>query len=249
MNPFSTRLLGIFTLTVLLGTGAYPSALAQSPQGSSVLITNVRLWDGKSSGLPEIISILVLEGVIQQISVQSIPPVGGTMHIDGGGGIVMGIVEEGTRANLLLFDSSPLEDIAILAEAPSHTALLMKDGLVAKNTLTETTATPVALVEETPTQVASEEAPPAIPGAWKRFDSRWVNFEPAGAVVMDFVRFGQGDRSREQIGDLEEFEVPDIRALRAGVLGTVNFKKPWRWLVAGAYGGFLAGFERGVTPT
>jgi phosphate-selective porin len=209
----------------------------------------VRLWDGKSSGLGGSVNILVLDGTIERISADPIPPVADTMQVDGDGRIVIGIIEQGAQANFLLLDGSPIEDITILAEAPSHTALLMQDGSIVKNTLVGTTVAPSTPVEEIVTQDTPEAPVPTVPGAWKRFDTKWVQFEPIGALVMDFVRFGQGDTSRDQVGDLEEFEVPDIRVLRAGAAGVVKFKKPWRWFISGAYGGFLAGFERGVTPT
>jgi len=106
---------------------------------------------------------------------------------------------------------------------------------------------------ESPKEVAAagpetEPEPAPAPGAWKRVNSRWVTAVPVGGLFLDFVRFGQGEDSRNQVGDLTDFEKPEVRGIRAGAVGTVNFDKPWLWAVFGAYNGFSAGFERGETP-
>jgi len=106
---------------------------------------------------------------------------------------------------------------------------------------------------ELPKEVAGvqpdvEPAAPPVPGAWKRINSRWVNAEPFTGLFLDFVRFCQGEDSRNQVGDLNDFENPEIRGLRTGFQGTLNFKNPWRWAIFGAYNGFNAGFEQGESP-
>ena len=87
------------------------------------------------------------------------------------------------------------------------------------------------------------ETPPDAP-PWNRFATRWVPFQPTGGIALDFVRYAQDERSLGHVGDLTEFEVPEVRAVRAGVLGTINFEKPWFFYVAGAYRGFGRGFDR-----
>jgi phosphate-selective porin OprO/OprP len=82
------------------------------------------------------------------------------------------------------------------------------------------------------------------PVPWSRFDTRWVTVQPTGALALDFVRYGQDAASRDHVGDLTAFEVPEVRALRAGLLGKINFDRPWLFYVAGAYRGFGRGFDR-----
>ena len=93
--------------------------------------------------------------------------------------------------------------------------------------------------KEEPEAEASVETTP-----WSRFETRWVTVQPTGAMALDFVRYSQDDVSVSQVGDLTDFEVPEVRAVRAGVLGTINFEKPWVFYVAGAYRGFSRGFDR-----
>ena len=47
----------------------------------------------------------------------------------------LGVIDEGTYADLLLVDGNPLEDITLMSEPVNNLRLIMKDGVVYKNTL------------------------------------------------------------------------------------------------------------------
>lgn len=47
----------------------------------------------------------------------------------------LGVVEEGAYADLLLVDGNPLEDISLMSDARRNFLLIMKDGLIHKNSL------------------------------------------------------------------------------------------------------------------
>jgi phosphate-selective porin len=98
---------------------------------------------------------------------------------------------------------------------------------------------------KTPQQSDPEDTqlPPA-PRPWNRLESKWVNAQPLGGLALDFVRYHQYDSSLQQVGDLTEFERPEVRVLRLGAAGTFNFQKPWLWYITGAYRGFDRGFDR-----
>jgi imidazolonepropionase-like amidohydrolase len=49
----------------------------------------------------------------------------------------LGVIEEGAYADLLLVDGNPLEDIEVLVHPGENLDLIMKDGVVYKNTLDE----------------------------------------------------------------------------------------------------------------
>lgn len=89
-----------------------------------------------------------------------------------------------------------------------------------------------------------EAESPAESTPWNRFETKWVTFQPTMAMAIDFVRYSQDATSVAQVGDLTDFEVPEVRAVRAGIFGTINFEKPWFFYVAGAYRGFGRGFDR-----
>ena len=47
----------------------------------------------------------------------------------------LGVIDEGAYADLLLVDGNPLEDITLMSEPVNNLRLIMKDGVVYKNTL------------------------------------------------------------------------------------------------------------------
>jgi imidazolonepropionase-like amidohydrolase len=47
----------------------------------------------------------------------------------------LGVIEAGAYADLLLVDGNPLEDVSILADYQSNIRLIMKDGVIYKNSL------------------------------------------------------------------------------------------------------------------
>jgi imidazolonepropionase-like amidohydrolase len=47
----------------------------------------------------------------------------------------LGVVKEGAFADLLLVDGNPLENMALVADPDRYFLLIMKDGVVYKNTL------------------------------------------------------------------------------------------------------------------
>ena len=53
----------------------------------------------------------------------------------------------------------------------------------------------------------------------------------------------QDDDSENQVGNLDDFEGGEIRGARFGVVGTLNFKRPWRYTVFAATNAFDKGFN------
>ena len=47
----------------------------------------------------------------------------------------LGVVEEGALADLLLVDGDPLENIKLVADPDKNFLVIMKDGIIYKNTL------------------------------------------------------------------------------------------------------------------
>lgn len=47
----------------------------------------------------------------------------------------LGVIEEGAFADIILVDGSPLDNINLLDDAGSHISMIMKDGVIYKNTL------------------------------------------------------------------------------------------------------------------
>jgi imidazolonepropionase-like amidohydrolase len=49
----------------------------------------------------------------------------------------LGVVEEGALADLLLVEGNPLENIDLVADPANNFKIIMKDGVIYKNTLGE----------------------------------------------------------------------------------------------------------------
>jgi phosphate-selective porin OprO/OprP len=79
---------------------------------------------------------------------------------------------------------------------------------------------------------------------WNVFETRWVSGRLIGGLALDTVRYIQEQGSEEQLGDLTDYEKPEVRVARLGLAGTINFARPWGYYISGAYVGFGRGFDR-----
>ena len=67
-------------------------------------------------------------------------------------------------------------------------------------------------------------------------------------IVLDRQRWPAQDTANEaQIGDLREFDGGEIRGLRFGAVGTLNFETPWVYTFFAATRGFDKGFDATTT--
>jgi imidazolonepropionase-like amidohydrolase len=80
----------------VIGMHVSSAAVAQDP--TRTLITNVRIFDGKSAALSGLMNVLVEGNVIKSISATAITPAAGTTVIDGGGRTLMpGLIDAHTH--------------------------------------------------------------------------------------------------------------------------------------------------------
>jgi hypothetical protein len=140
----------------LAGPDLTPPATQVS--GGVTLYQNVRIFDGKSAGLSTPSNVLVRGNTIERISVSPITvdtntnvrviAADGRVLMPGLIGELMalsgfinpypgklGVVEEGALADLLLVDGNPLENIKLVADPDKSFLVIMKDGIIYKNTL------------------------------------------------------------------------------------------------------------------
>ena len=79
---------------------------------------------------------------------------------------------------------------------------------------------------------------------FNHFKTRAISGLFTGAVVLDRQNWVDQDRQSEfQVGDLDAFDGGEIRGLRFGGVGTLNFDKPWVWTIFGATHAFDQGFD------
>ncbi|MCU4158068.1 hypothetical protein J1N10_18985 [Carboxylicivirga sp. A043] len=79
---------------------------------------------------------------------------------------------------------------------------------------------------------------------WYQVANKTINVLPIALVALDVTYYGQDKNSISQVGDQDaQVESGQIRAVRIGMGGTVNFKRPMRFLVTAAYKAFNQGFN------
>jgi phosphate-selective porin OprO/OprP len=79
---------------------------------------------------------------------------------------------------------------------------------------------------------------------WNRWDTRYISGIFTGALALDRQNWQtQDSKSKSQVGDLNDSDGGEVRALRFGVVGTLNFPQPWVYVVFAATNGFTKGFD------
>ncbi len=81
---------------------------------------------------------------------------------------------------------------------------------------------------------------------WNALNTKWVNMRVLGMVALDGSHFIQNGTSRTHVGDLSAYNVGDVRGIRIGAAGTINFKKPWTYLMSGSINSPGRDFNSGV---
>lgn len=94
----------------------------------------------------------------------------------------------------------------------------------------------------------TSSAPDTSVPKWNRFETKPVSGVFAAALIVDRQHWlGQDRASKEQVGDLGDFEGGEIRGFRIGVVGTFNFERPWSYTFFMATNAYDKGFDTQTT--
>jgi phosphate-selective porin OprO/OprP len=240
MKSFRGTLICVTTFFCLLAHAADPG---------SILIRNATLIDRIGAADDVIVSVLIKDGKLNLITKDRVSSSEAELVIDAENRVLIGNLALNEVASFILLEEDPRENFKVLRDTAAYIKLAVEDGVVVTNTM------PAALVEgEVEVEGASwlaYSAPPfALPVNYH--DNRKFNsFETGpisglftGALAVDRQRWlTQDAQSVDQVGDLTESDGGEIRALRFGLVGTLNFDNPWVYVIAGATNGFDKGFE------
>ena len=69
---------------------------------------------------------------------------------------------------------------------------------------------------------------------WNALHTRWINMRALGMIGLDASHFYQDKKSQKVTGDLSRYDRWDVRGLRIGAAGTINFEHPWTYLFSGS---------------
>ena len=236
----------------LFALGAAGAVLADT-DSVTVLVRNARIIDPNEERESIPVNLLVEEGELSLVTGDEVPPSEDVLLVfDARGGFVLGNLTLGEPAGFLILDSDPREDVTILLDTASHVTFAIHEGELIRNTLLPVTGEEAAAAEEEKKTgwMAYTPPPMALPlsygekNRWNQWESRWVSGLFLGTVFLD--RMGwlhQDEVSQAQVGDLEEYDGGEIRGLRFGVIGTINFERPWIYTLFAATNAFDKGFD------
>jgi len=224
---------------------------AQTDKAEDILIRNVTMIDPAGVAPDRLVNILITNKELEVITEDKISRDEANQVIDANGGFIIGKLEVGKPPNFMILSSDPREDFEVLLDTKTYASFAVHDGQVVKNNLV-----PVTIQEEQDEPVKSgwlAYTPPPMmmpmgyrdSSKWNRFETKSVSGIFLGALFLDrMIWLTQDANSETQVGDTGDFNGGEIRALRFGVIGTLNwFEKPWVYTLFGATNAYDKGFN------
>jgi phosphate-selective porin OprO/OprP len=236
-------------LVLLLSFSSVLRAQNES-QAENILIRNVALIDPARGAADRLVNILVRQGKLEVITEDKISADEAELVVNADGGFILGKLELGVAPNFMILSDDPRQNFEVLLDTKTYANFAIHDGIVVRNRLSEIEPEVVADQPGKSAWLAYTPPPMAVPlnyqdtSQWNRFDTRWVSGLVTGAIALDRMNWlTQNAANQDQFGSLEEYNGGEIRALRFGIFGTLNFEKPWVYTIAGATNAFDKGFE------
>ncbi len=219
------------------------------PAGAAVdlVISNATLIDPGGDGADRVVNLHFDDGELVLVTEDPADREGAATY-DARGGVIVGALDLNERPSLLILDGDPRAEFSVLRDTRGHTLFAMEEGQVAVNLLRRRWQPEPGTGSNG--WLAYTPPPFAMPVRYKdtsrfnRFETKAISGLVTGALVADRTSWlSQDEGSVTGVGDLGEFSGGEIRGLRAGVAGTLNFETPWVYVIAGATNAFDKGFE------
>jgi phosphate-selective porin OprO/OprP len=237
---------------LFIGVLLASTAIAQIVDPQNVLIRNVYLIEGGDTTKDTLVTLLIRDNKLEIVTKDEVPAKEAAMVVDARDGFLLGQLTIGEAPSFIILNQDPREDFNVLLDTSFYTVFAVHDGRLFANNLFEVEEEE-ALPEEETRQIrwrAYTPPPMALPSSyldttkWNRWETKYVSGIFIAALVLDnFQVLDQDSGSRQQVGNLEIFEGGEIRGLRVGAAGTLNFDRPWIYTIAGATNEFDKGFE------
>jgi phosphate-selective porin OprO and OprP len=246
------------SLLLLLFSPFLHAAETVPVEPEQLLVKNVHLIDPDDDTATLLVNLIIIDQKLDIVTQDEVDEESMTEVIDASNGVLLGKMEIGEPASFMILDEDPRKNFKVLLDTKEHVSFAISNGVVVKNTLTkvaEVTPKPKAK-DKKPKQtgwVSYVPPPHALPTSYKKGKRRWnawdndyFNGIVIGGLLLDRQRgLSQDSASERQVGDLDDFEGGEIRALRLGVVGQIKFDTPWVYTLFGASNAFNEGFEQG----
>lgn len=226
------------------------SAQEQTIGPNRVLIRNVLLFDPGGNTEDKVVNILLRHNKLDIVTEDKLSRDDADMVVNAKKGILMGKLTLGELPSFVIFKEDPRENFEVIMDTFSYSVFVVHDGVVVKNVLFDVV---VDEPDEEPKKVGwlAYTPPPFMvplnyqdPSKWNQWETRWVSGVFVMAGFLDRQRWlHQDDISEVQVGDLDFYNGGEIRGLRFGFVGTINFEKPWIYTLFAATNAFDKGFE------
>lgn len=221
----------IATVAVALSLAA-PGAHAQEP--GRVVVLQARLGANADPAKDVPVNLLIENGELQVVTEDNLVVEHGDVAVDATGGFLLGKLVLGASPNIVILDRDPREDFEVLLDTGDHVLFAMRNGIVVRNILPAVPESPEGEHAKRRGWKAYAPPPMAVPiryydsRKWNKFTSKAISGLFTGALMLDRQYWlDQDSESEAQVGDLSGFDGGKIRALRVGVVGTLNFPRPW----------------------
>jgi phosphate-selective porin OprO/OprP len=226
-----------------------PAEADTPPIAGTVLIRNVTLIDQSGEKKEAIVNILIRDKILDVITRDEIPLDSAELAFDAKKGFLMGKLKLGGSPSFLILNRDPREDFDTLLDTKKHARFAVRKGEIVFNRLqwaTEIKATPKrsGWLAYTPPPIALSTSFTDTT-KWNRWDTKYISGLFIGALAMDRQNWLSQNNASETspIGNLNDFSNGEIRGLRFGVFGTLNFPQPWVYTIAAATNAFNKGFD------
>ena len=223
--------------------------LAEEPK--EILVLQGALWSG-SAAEDEVkkVNIRLEAGALELVTEDVIAAEEGSKVYDAKGGYVVGGLILGQPAAFLLVDGDPRQNPELLLDTKRHASFAVSQGRVLRNRLYRAGETQAEVKKRansgwlgyTPPPIAMSTASDGP--SWNQFDSKYASGVFIGALGLDRTNWqSQDDNSRQQVGNLNDFDGGEVRALRFGVVGKIKFDRPWIYTLFFATNAFDKGLD------
>ena len=244
---FSVRSLVISLISLLLAIG---QVAAQNQDPENILVRNVTLIDPARESEDKIVNILIRERKLDVVTEDKISRKEADQVVNANKGFIVGKLEVGEPPSFLIFREDPRENFDVMLDTKTYSSFAVHEGVVVKNRLLEVFEDNQVDEPVKTGWLAYTPPPMAIPlsyadtSKWNRWETKAVSGIFIAGLFLDRMNWLSQDQISEgRVGDLSDFEGGEIRGLRFGIVGTLNFEKPWVYTIFGATNAFDKGFD------
>ena len=224
------------------------SAQNKNDDIQNILIRNVTVMDQSGNTEDVVVSILIQDKKLKLVTRDKIKLKEADIAFDAKGGFILGKLEVGSLGGFIILDQDPRTNDEVILDTRSYAVFAVSKGEVVLNKL-------IRIDVDLSEQVRGWQsyAPPAIAlpisyqnrRKWNVFRTKPITVVLGGAVLLENTRWiSQDNINEQQVGDLSQYEGGSIRAYRAGLGGTFNFKKPWTYVFSFGTRAFERGFDQ-----